>query len=51
MSLILKIKDPNEKVPGELSDDDAYKMNLPKTERELRKEKLKKKRGKIDVLF
>jgi hypothetical protein len=31
-----------------LSDDDAYKQHLPKTERELRKEKLKKIRDKID---
>ena len=32
--------DKNERLPGELSDDDAYVQKLPKTEREWRKEKL-----------
>lgn len=34
--------DPDEKVPGELSDDDAYKLKVPKSEMELRRERLKK---------
>lgn len=36
--------DPDEKVPGEVSDDDAYKIHKPLSERDKRKLKLKKQR-------
>jgi hypothetical protein len=38
-------------VPGELSEDEAYKMRVPKSEMELRRERLKKKNKKEHVII